>query len=110
MDMTNKLIKTYRELGLNKTETLFLLEVIANGSQYRESEATFEYNVSTIKKLRASLYKKALITWTTKPLFADTLYIYNLEGLEKKLEYIKECKISKARELFGYIQELSNDA
>jgi hypothetical protein len=101
-----KLIKTYRELGLSKTEALFLLEILASGGQYKESESTYLYNASTIKKIRASLYQKALISWTTKPLFADTLYIYDTTNLEKKLEYIEENKTSKANDLFRYIKAL----
>ena len=101
-----KLIKTYRELGITKTEALFLLEVLANNKEYKESEATYLYNVSTIKKIRASLYQKALISWTTKPLFADTLYVYDTSNLDKKLEYIKENKQNKASDLIRYINLL----
>lgn len=104
----NKLIKCYRELGLSKTETLFLLEISVHDGQYKESEATWKYSSSTIKKLRQGLYEKALLDWTTKPIFGDTIYQYNLSAIDKKLHYVEENKIDKARQLVSYFRAMGD--
>lgn len=103
--MTEKLIKCYRELGLTKTEAMFLLEIITANGRYTETESCYSYNPSTIKKLRKSLLDKGLITWKTKPIFADTMYIYNLTVLKEQLEKINEKKINIVKEYIFSMQD-----
>jgi hypothetical protein len=101
--MVNDLINKYRELGITKTESHFLLEImIKDGYEYLESEASYSYTPSTIKKIRKSLKEKGLIDWTVRPIFSDLVYTYNLSNLENKLATIEENK--KKPNILEYLQ------